>query len=72
MTRDATAAGGSAPACEANVRAAWAAMFTAAASGPAGRANLSAAMGLCSVLGDDPAQLAALAILQLNAWDCEA
>ena len=66
VTRDATPAAGAAPACAANVRAAWPAL-TAAGATAAGRANLSKALKLCSPppAGSD----FALQALYLNAWD---
>ncbi len=67
VTRDATPAAGSAPACAANVRAAWRAIHAAADLGPAGLANLTAVTRMCSPLG--PGDINALIMFYLNAWD---
>lgn len=67
MTYDASAAGGSAPACVANVRASWAAI-AAAAETPAGLANLTTTFQMCSPL-TGPQDVFALEIFHLNAWD---
>lgn len=67
VTYDATATGGSAPACVANVKAAWAAMAVAAET-PAGLANLSSAFNMCEPL-NGPSDVFALGIFLLNAWD---
>jgi lysosomal Pro-X carboxypeptidase len=67
VTADATATGGAAPACAANVKAAFAALF-AAASTPAGLANLSSTFQMCGPL-QTPSDIQALALFHLNAWD---
>eukprot|EP01116_Phalansterium_solitarium_P007553 TRINITY_DN202_c0_g1_i2.p2 TRINITY_DN202_c0_g1~~TRINITY_DN202_c0_g1_i2.p2 ORF type:complete len:509 (-),score=216.82 TRINITY_DN202_c0_g1_i2:4438-5964(-) len=67
VTRDATAAAGSPPACAPNVQAAWPAIFSAAQT-PAGLAQLSEVFGLCTPLQTQH-DVEALAILHLNAWD---
>jgi len=66
VTRDASAGAGSAPACVANVQAAWQFLFHAAQT-PAGLANLTTTFKLCSSL--IPSEVEALAMLQMNAWD---
>ena len=65
VTRDMTPAAGAAPACAANVRAAWDAIDAAAA---ADLPRLSALFQLCTPLAS-PADVYALKILHLNAWD---
>lgn len=68
VTADASAAHGAAPACAANVRAAFSALYAAGAT-DAGRARLAATFGLCAPLAT-PADVDAMAVtLQLNAWD---
>ena len=68
VTADASAAHGAAPACAANVRAAFAAIYDAAQT-PAGLANLSTTFQLCAPLQSaaDADQMAVT--LHLNAWD---
>jgi lysosomal Pro-X carboxypeptidase len=68
VTSDAQQVHGAAPACAANVRAAFAAIY-AAAQTPAGLANLSATFQLCTPLqtARDADQMAVT--LHLNAWD---
>lgn len=65
VTRDMTPAAGAAAACAPNVRAAWDAMDAAFVEDPA---RLSRVMGLCAPLGG-AADVYALKILHLNAWD---
>lgn len=68
VTADATAAHGAAPACAANVRAAFAAIYAAGATA-AGRDNLTKTFDLCSPLLS-PADVDDMAVtLHLNAWD---
>ena len=67
VTRDATAEGGSAPACAPNIRAAWDPLF-AAGKTPAGRSQLQTAFNLCSAPQND-ADMFALAVFILNAFD---
>lgn len=67
VTYDASAAGGAAPACVSNVRAAWTAI-SAAAQTPAGLANLTSTFQMCTPL-TDAADVFALEIFHLNAWD---
>ena len=68
VTDDASAAGGSAPACSANVHAAFQALYAAGQSAE-GLANLSSTFQLCSPLAS-AADADALAVtLHLNAWD---
>jgi lysosomal Pro-X carboxypeptidase len=68
VTADATAKGGAAPACAANVRAGWDALFALGRTGAPGRATLTAAFGLCQPLRSD-ADVTNLALMHLNAWD---
>ena len=68
VTADASAVHGAAPACAANVRAAFSALY-AQGETPAGRAKLSSTFQLCSPLEstNDVDQMAVT--LHLNAWD---
>jgi lysosomal Pro-X carboxypeptidase len=63
VTRDASDAAGAPPACADNLRAAWRALFDAAAA-PGGLAQLSAAFALC----DDAALTSADDVTQLAFW----
>jgi lysosomal Pro-X carboxypeptidase len=67
VTRDATAAGGSAAACSSNVRAAWQAMFALAATAH-GLQQLSEMFSMCQPLRG-MADVNLLAALYINAWD---
>jgi lysosomal Pro-X carboxypeptidase len=67
VTRDATPAGGSAPACSTNIRASWDPLFAAGAT-PAGRAQLASTFRLCDPPADD-ADMFALGVFILNALD---
>jgi hypothetical protein len=67
VTRDATAAAGSSAACSGNVRAAWDAMFTLAATAQ-GLQQLSQLFATCRPL-QSLAEVQLLAALYINAWD---
>jgi len=68
VTQDAQAVHGAAPACAANVRAAFSAIYTAAQT-PAGLSNLSSVFQLCSPLNTAKDADAMAVTLHLNAWD---
>jgi lysosomal Pro-X carboxypeptidase len=68
VTADASAVHGAAPACAANVRAAFSALY-AAGETPAGRARLASTFDLCAPLADAAAVDAMAVTLHLNAWD---
>jgi lysosomal Pro-X carboxypeptidase len=67
VTRDASAAAGSAPACSSNVGQAWAALFAFAKTAD-GLAKLSQVFQLCTPLQNSQ-DVELLAMLHLNAWD---
>ncbi len=67
VTRDATAAAGSAAACSSNVRAAWQAMFSLAQTA-AGLQQLSQLFVTCQPL-KSAGDVHLLAALYINAWD---
>jgi len=68
VTQDAQAVHGAAPACAANVRAAFSAIYTAAQT-PSGLSNLSSVFQLCSPLTSAKDADAMAVTLHLNAWD---
>lgn len=70
VTRDMSPAAGAAAACAPNVRAAWDAI-DAVARLPGGLERLQAVMHICTPLRTD-ADIAALKVLHLNAWDSAA
>jgi lysosomal Pro-X carboxypeptidase len=67
VTRDMTPAAGAAPACSANVRAAWDAIDAAASGSQQDLDRLSSIFQMCQPLASTDAE--ALKILHLNAWD---
>ncbi len=67
VTRDATAAAGSAAACSGNVRAAWQTMFSLASTAQ-GLQQLSSLFSTCQPLRT-LSDVNLLAALYINAWD---